>query len=88
MIAPLIGALLSVEEYYRKRREISETYDVSTRTLQRYVDPFSVFICHIALSSPSLIILHNLLCTLRSTRIREVTYRLAEFPGGVDDAVI
>ena len=38
MIAPLIGALLSVEEYYRKRREISETYDVSTRTLQRYVD--------------------------------------------------
>lgn len=24
MIAPLIGALLSVEEYYRKRREISE----------------------------------------------------------------
>ena len=41
MIAPLIGALLSVEEYYRKRREISETYDVSTRTLQRYVDAYN-----------------------------------------------
>ena len=41
MIAPLIGALLSVEEYYRKRREISEMYDVSTRTLQRYVDAYN-----------------------------------------------
>lgn len=38
--------------------------------------------------SPSLIILHDLLRTLCRTCIREVTYRLAELPGGVDDAVI
>jgi len=41
MIAPLVGVLSSQEEYYCKRREISETYDVSTRTLQRYVDAYN-----------------------------------------------
>lgn len=28
MIAPLVGVLSSQEEYYCKRREIAETYDV------------------------------------------------------------
>lgn len=41
MIAPLIGALSSQEEYYAKRREISAEYEVSTRTLQRYVDAYN-----------------------------------------------
>ena len=41
MIAPLVGVLSSQEEYYCKRREIAETYDVSTRTLQRYVDAYN-----------------------------------------------
>ena len=36
MIASLIGALSSQEEYYEKRREISIAYEVSTRTIQRY----------------------------------------------------
>ena len=41
MIAPLVGVLSSQEEYYCKRREIAKTYDVSTRTLQRYVDAYN-----------------------------------------------
>lgn len=41
MIAPLVGVLSSQEEYYCKRCEIAETYDVSTRTLQRYVDAYN-----------------------------------------------
>ena len=43
MIAPLIGAPLSTEEYYEKRRDISDEYKVSIRTLQRYVDAYSEF---------------------------------------------
>ncbi|MBP0973602.1 MAG: hypothetical protein J5851_06830 [Oscillospiraceae bacterium] len=43
MIAPLIGVLSSLEEYYEKRREISVMYEVSTRTIQRYVDAYNEF---------------------------------------------
>lgn len=43
MIAPLVGVLSSPEEYYEKRREISAAYEVSTRTLQRYVDAYNEF---------------------------------------------
>lgn len=43
MIAPLVGALSSPEDYYEKRRDISESYEVSTRTLQRYVDAYNEF---------------------------------------------
>lgn len=43
MIAPLVGALSSQEEYYEKRREISAAYEVSTRTIQRYVDAYNEF---------------------------------------------
>ena len=43
MIAPLIGALSSQEEYYEKRREISAAYEVSTRTIQRYVDAYNEY---------------------------------------------
>ena len=41
MIAPLLDAALPLEDYYEKRREISAAYEVSTRTLQRYVDAYS-----------------------------------------------
>ena len=41
MIAPLVGVLSSPEEYYEKRREISVMYEISTRTLQRYVDAYN-----------------------------------------------
>ena len=41
MIAPLVGVLSSPEEYYEKRREISVMYEVSTRTIQRYVDAYN-----------------------------------------------
>ena len=43
MIAPLVGALSSQEEYYEKRREISAAYEVSTRTIQRYVDAYNEY---------------------------------------------
>ena len=43
LIAALIGVLSSPEEYYEKRREISETCNVSTRTIQRYVDAYNEF---------------------------------------------
>ena len=43
MIAPLLDAALPLEDYYEKRREISAAYEVSTRTLQRYVDAYSEF---------------------------------------------
>ena len=38
MIAPLLDTTLSQDEYYDKRRELADTFKVSTRTLQRYVD--------------------------------------------------
>ncbi|MBR2088010.1 MAG: helix-turn-helix domain-containing protein, partial [Oscillospiraceae bacterium] len=41
MIAPLVGVLSSPEEYYEKRREISVMYEISTRTLWRYVDAYN-----------------------------------------------
>ena len=41
MIAPPVGVLSSPEEYYEKRREISIAYEVSTRTIQRYVDAYN-----------------------------------------------
>ena len=41
MIAPLLDAALPLEDYYEKRREISAAYEVSTRTLQRYVNAYS-----------------------------------------------
>ena len=31
---------MTAEDFYEKRRQISESYDVSTRTLQRYVDAY------------------------------------------------
>ena len=43
MIAPLLSIPLLSVEYYEKRREISESSEVSTRTLQRYVDAYSEF---------------------------------------------
>ena len=43
MIAPLVGVLTSQEEYYEKRREISVMYEVSTRTIQRYVDAYNEY---------------------------------------------
>ena len=43
MIAPLVGVLSSPEEYYEKRREISVMYEVSPRTIQRYVDAYNEF---------------------------------------------
>lgn len=43
MIAPLLDAALPLEDYYEKRREISAAYEVSTRTLQRYVNAYSEF---------------------------------------------
>ena len=43
MIAPLVGVLSSQEEYYEKRREISVMYEISTRTIQRYVDAYNEF---------------------------------------------
>lgn len=41
MIAPLLSVPLLSESYYEKRREISESCEVSTRTLQRYVDAYN-----------------------------------------------
>ena len=41
MIAQLVGVLSSPEEYYEKRREISVMYEISTRTLWRYVDAYN-----------------------------------------------
>jgi transposase InsO family protein len=41
MIAPMLDATLSQEEYYEKRREIASAFEVSTRTIQRYVDAYS-----------------------------------------------
>ena len=64
------------------------TEKVSETAKQAPHDPLSVFYSHLVLPSPSLIILHDLFCTLRRTCICEVAYRLAELPGGVDDAVI
>ena len=40
MIAPLLSLPLLSESYYEKRREISEDLEVSTRTIQRYVDAY------------------------------------------------
>ena len=40
MIAPMLDVSMSAEDFYEKRRQISESYDVSTRTLQRYVDAY------------------------------------------------
>lgn len=44
MIAPLVGVLSSPEEYYEKHREISVMYEISTRTLQRYMDSIHSFV--------------------------------------------
>ena len=41
MIAPLLGLPLLSEIYYEKRREISENFELSTRTIQRYVDAYN-----------------------------------------------
>lgn len=41
MIAPLLDTTLSQDEYYDKRRELADTFEVSTRTLQRYVDAYN-----------------------------------------------
>ena len=41
MIAPLLGLPLLSEIYYDKRREISENCELSTRTIQRYVDAYN-----------------------------------------------
>ena len=41
MIAPMLDATLSQKEYYEKRREIASAFEVSTRTIQRYVDAYN-----------------------------------------------
>ena len=43
MIAPLLDAALTPEEYYEKRRELAASYEVSVRTLQRYADAYGEF---------------------------------------------
>ena len=40
MIAPMLDVSMSADDFYEKRRQISESYYVSTRTLQRYVDAY------------------------------------------------
>lgn len=43
MIAPLLDQTLAQQAYYEKRSEIATSYEVSIRTVQRYVDAYSEY---------------------------------------------
>lgn len=43
IIAPLLSLPMMSDDYYQKRREISEANEISIRTIQRYVDAYSEF---------------------------------------------